>query len=214
MPGDIKDGQGTTETVTTEKPADDSILGGEEVAPTETAGGETKVQETTEADPYEAVKVPEGAEVDAEFIGDTKAWAKEHKIAPEALTKLVNAWGERVKASTANAEKEASEAQAKRGKEWVTGLKADKEFGGKNYDSNVKAVKSFLTKVDPDKSFRAELIKANVTNWPPLVKFLHKLATADKDDSVAETIDTSKPSPAESEEAALDEMYPTMKKKG
>jgi hypothetical protein len=204
--------KGTTETPGTEQPVEDSILGSDD-AQAGTPSGEPKGQESTEPDPYDAVTVPEGAEVDADFIGDVKAWAKESKVLPETLTKLLTAWGDRAKASSAKAEKSAAEQLTARNKEWTGALKADKTFGGKDYDTNVKEVKSFLSKVDPDKSFRNDLVKAGVANWPPLVKFLHSIAKADKDDSIASTVGNPASTPADSEEAQLDEMYPTMKKR-
>lgn len=187
-----------------------SLLGGESEVPQGGEGGESKGQETT--DEYASLKLPEGASVDEKFFGDVKTWAKKSGIKVDALQGLVDSWGSRFKESQAEQAAAAKQERAKRNQEWVSELEGDKEFGGSKFKENIAGLRGFLNKVDPDKVFRTAIVKAGIDNWPPLVKFLHGLAAASKDDSVMGTLEGAKPSAASDEGAFLDEMYPTQRK--
>ena len=167
---------------------------------------------TGAVDDYAGLKLPEGADVDQKFFTGVKAWAKEHGIKADGLQKLVDSWGERFKEAKQESDAKYKEERGKMVQGWVKSLREDKDFGGQSYNENVTGVRSFLAKVDPDKVFRKELVAAGIDNWPPLVKFLHGLAKASKDDSVAGTLENTPKTAANDDQAFYDEMYPSMKK--
>jgi hypothetical protein len=160
------------------------------------------------------VKLPEGADVDQEFFGDVKSWAKESGVKPEGLQKLVDSWSKRLAQITTKQEAEFKASREKQVQGWMKELEGDKNFGGKEFQANISGLQKFLNKVDPDKSFRKEISKAGIGNWPPLVRFLHGISKASTDDSVAGTLGGAPRTPATDDAAFHEELYPTMKKKG
>lgn len=212
--------QGTTEPGT-EKPNDQggtsqgnqgagtSILDGD--AQAGGREGEPKGQNAG-ADEYASVKLPEGAEVDEQFFGDVKVWAKESGVKADGLQKLVDRWGKRIAEVNKQQEQEFKSQRTKQVQGWVKELEGDKEFGGKNFKDNVAGLQKFLSKVDADRSFRKALVQAGVDNWPPLVRFLHALSKSNKDDSVAGTLDGIPKNAATDDQAFYGELYPSMKK--
>jgi len=62
-------------------------------------------------------------------------------------------------------------------KEWVEELKADKEFGGDNFDANSRLAFAVMLKFS-NKSFMDKLSESKLGNHPELVKLFHRIGNA------------------------------------
>lgn len=141
-----------------------------EVKPVETPA-ETK---PVVPDKYE-IKVPEGLQLDAAVLNEYTPIFKELGLTQEAAQKLVES----------NLAIQQA-AQARQLQAWEGELKADKDFGGKNFEANVaeaqKAVGRFLTPQD-----KAFLDQTGLGNHPGLVKMFLRIGKAISEDAVPAT---------------------------
>jgi hypothetical protein len=163
-------------------------------------GGETpegKADPKAEAEKAVAediqIKLPEGVKADEKLMGDFKGIAKELGLKSEGAQKLLDLHLNTLQ----RAEKEFSEAAAQRADTWYKAIEADAELGGVRLKETAQTVQKAVVKFGGDE-FKKEIDAAGLGNWPPLVKFLHKVGLTMKDDSVA--LD-HKPAPAQANDS-------------
>lgn len=117
-------------------------------------------------------KPPEGVEFDPEQLNEYTPIFKEAGLTQEVAQKLLE--------SHLTIQQAAMEKQLTA---WSEELKNDKEFGGKNFDANVKAAQAavarFLTAED-----KAFLDRTGLGSHPGLVKAFHRIGKAISEDAV------------------------------
>lgn len=167
-----------TQGASTQTPASDPAADPAKAAPVvETKPAEVKPTETPVEtkpvipDKYE-IKVPEGLQLDAAMLNEYTPIFKELGLTQEAAQKLVE--------SNLAIQQAAMQRQVQT---WEGELKADKDFGGKNFEANVaeaqKAVGRFLTPQD-----KAFLDQTGLGNHPGLVKMFLRIGKAISEDAV------------------------------
>ena len=119
------------------------------------------------------VKAPEGGVLDPTVMGELGAVAKELNLSPAAVQKLVDrvapVWQ---KQGLAHVEKFR--------KEWTEQSLADKEFGGSNFDANIKAVNKAYTKFTTPE-LRTLLEESGLNCHPEVIRHFYRLSKATED---------------------------------
>lgn len=168
--------------------------------------GEAKGEDDAGADaPDLELKVPEGFEVDAEAMDALKALAKESGLKPEQAQKLVDM---HVGVQKALVER-ADAAIAEHAKAMQAAVKADKEIGGAAFESSLKVAKATLSRFGTPELVAA-VDESGLGNHPELIRLLVRVGKATSEDSSAGKHPGGVATPANSEEAHLRAMYPTM----
>lgn len=124
------------------------------------------------------IKLPEGVEADETLVDALKGAAKDS----ESAQKLVDAYVAAQKASVEK-QQEAHQAQVKA---WAEELRADKEFGGANFDGNVKAAQAAVRRFGSP-ALTQFFNNSGLGNHPEIVKFCAAIGKAIAEDSVAGT---------------------------
>ena len=143
--------------------------------PTET---KQEAEKSTDAKPAEDLKyefkdVPEGYDV-----AGLEKFARENKIPPEIAQKFV----EREKAAAeATSAKLAENFKQLATKGWVEQLKADKEFGGPNWEKSLATVRRANDALP--EALKKEIDDNGLGNNPILFKVLHTFGVGLKEDS-------------------------------
>lgn len=139
-------------------------------------------QEAGAPEAYTDFTMPEGVSVDAPLMDGFKSLAKELNLSQEAAQKLVNLQAEATKRSVDENAKAWEQAQEK----WKAEVKADKEIGGADFDKNIGVAKKGL-KLFGNEAFIDMLESTGVGNHPEMVKFLHRVGKAIKEDGAPVT---------------------------
>lgn len=144
-------------------------------------------------------KFAEGAPPAAdELKGEMEAWAKEHKLAPEAAQKAADF---AAKYAESMAEKLTTEMATMR-TDWAAQARADKDYGGDNFDANMAAANAALQRFG-----NLELIKVlkdtGLGNHPEMIRLFHNIHKTISQDSVAAAITAS----ASAEKTQAQRMY-------
>lgn len=172
------------------KPMSDETQGGQtQTPPTDPAPAPAEVKpEPAEAKPAEKpeevkpvvpekyeFKPPEGVEFDSALLDEYTPVFKESGLTQDAAQKLLETHLTIQQA-----------AHTKQLQTWEGELKADKDFGGKNFEANTqaaqKAVARFLTAED-----KAYLDRTGLGSYPGLVKAFLRIGKAISEDSVPQT---------------------------
>lgn len=121
-----------------------------------------------------------------ELKSEMEAWAKEHKLAPEAAQKAADfaaKYGESL------AEKFTND-MVKLRTDWATQARADKDYGGDNFDKNMAAANAALQQFGS-----LDLIKVlqdtGLGNHPEMIRLFHNIHKTISQDSVAAAITAS-----------------------
>ena len=111
-----------------------------------------EIKDETKVDPpavddktVEADKVYEGLE--KETADAVKDFATKNKLTPEAtkeVAEFLKAQGNAVEKYKASEGERIQQARADQKKEWYNNLKVDKEFGGENFDKNIKKAEKVI----------------------------------------------------------------------
>lgn len=153
------------------------LQSGESTGEVETGTKETAAETQTEKkdekpavpEKYEFT-APEGTTLDAAAVEAFTPLAKELGLSNEQAQKLVDFDAKRVSDLT----KANLDAWQKQQTDWLTEVKADKEFGGQNLDANLRASNAafgqFFTKEEV-----AQIHALGLANFPPLVKGLSRV---------------------------------------
>lgn len=156
---------------------------------------------------------PEGVELNEEALEQFQGLAKELGVTQEQFQKLVEYDLERSQA----AQQQAVDGWNERVNGWREAARADKEFGGENYDANVKAAMSAVEKFG-DAELKALLKSPSeqnpeglaVGNHPAMLRFLNRVAKAMGDPNLITGDGAS--AGGNAEEARLKRLYPSMYK--
>lgn len=167
-------------------------------APPAGDGGTPPAPPAPPADVVYDFKFADGVPVDDAFKADMTAWAKEHKLDPKAAqgaADLAAKYGESM------AEKFTNDMVNLRN-EWATQARADKEYGGDNFDANLAGANAALQRFGS-----LELIKVlkdtGLGNNPEVIRLFHNINKTISQDSVAAAITAS----ASAEKTQAQRMY-------
>lgn len=160
-------------------------------AQAQTAATDAKVG--TEAVKLE-FKAPEGVTLDQGLLDQFVPLAQELKLDQPNAQKIVDLY--------ANVVKGQNEAWNKTQADWVNAAKADKEIGGTNFDSSLKAAKIVLEQFGTPALTEA-LNKFGFGNHPEVVRIFAKIGKAMGED----TIKTGKAGEAPREKSLADRLY-------
>jgi|688.fasta_scaffold33106_6 hypothetical protein len=166
-----------------------------------TSGSAQQTQTQNQA--YE-LKVPEGANLDASYLEQTKALAKELGLSQEAAQKLVER-----DAGLMSSVSERNTAQVReKTEQWAKDAEADKEIGGSNFQSSVTDARTALDKFGTPE-FKNLLNQSGVGNHPELIRLLARVGKAMREDKMV----TSSSQPARDQKSFADAFYPSMANK-
>ena len=155
------DGTQQTEQKPGEQPGGDTNKEGE---------GAAKVPESYE------FKMPEGVELDSAAADEFSAIAKDAGLTQEQAQKVAD-----VAASMVQRQ---AQAHADMVNGWAEQAKADKEFGGDQFDANLGKAKAFLDKF-ASPAFKALLVQTGIGNHPEMIRFAVKGHAAISEDGFA-----------------------------
>jgi len=139
--------------------------------------GDTQQGDTQSVDPYADLKVdlPDNMVLDEEGLGEFKALAAKHGIAPEAAQALMDLYADRVDGWAADAQARADA--------WADETRADPEIGGAKLEEALKAAGQARAKFG-SKELDALLDTTGVGNHPAVVKFFVAIGRAISEDSI------------------------------
>lgn len=167
------------------------------------AAGEAKPDGEAKADAPLELKLPDGFAVDDAVLGEFRDLAKEAGLKGEHAQKLVD-FHVRAQEAVYSKAAESFEAQTK---VWQAEAKADKEIGGREFETTLKGARLALSRFGtPELS--AALSQSGMGNHPEVVRLLARVAKATAEDSSAGKHSTTQATPANSEDAFLRSMYP------
>lgn len=119
------------------------------------------------------VNAPEGAVLDPTVMGELGAVAKELNLSQDAVQKIVDrvapVW-----------QKQGLAQVDKFRKEWTEQSMADKEFGGNNFDANIKAVNKVYAKFTTPE-LRTLFEESGLNCHPEVIRMFHRMAKATSD---------------------------------
>lgn len=175
-----------------------------EASPTDKAGEKPAADaRPAEAPAPFAVKVPEGFKADEKAVAEFAGIVNGAKTKEEAAQAIFEMFARQQGAADKAAQTEI--AQTVQG--WRESLKTDKDFGGANFDANVKLANKALSKFGS-----AGLVKflseSPLGNHPELVKAFSRIGKAMAEDTFAGSANGAQS--ANGEAALLKAMYPTM----
>jgi hypothetical protein len=191
--GDLHQTQtpGTTQPTPEEKPNEQvqpAPLTPEQTAAAEKAAADKKaVDEKAAADLKAAefkpitvadIKLPEGVQADKPMVEGFVALVNEHKISPALQAALIDLQSKSIQALSA---KDSENWNATQG-QWEKDIKADKDFGGQNYDATIADVGKFMAAFGNDE-VRAAFDLTGAGNHPAIIKMLATAAKMIKEGS-------------------------------
>lgn len=127
--------------------------------------------------PYE-LKAPDGVELSPEGLKAFNEFANTNKL-PEATAKQIAEWYGKHSAEVAKAQV-AQWQQVNDG--WTKAAKEDKEYGGDKFDSTVVNARAVINKFSNEKEFKDMLNATGAGNHPEMIRFLHRVHEATKED--------------------------------
>jgi hypothetical protein len=160
---------------------------------------------------YAEFKIPEGTTLDATTATEFKAMAKELDLTQEQAQKLLDFGGGKLRALAEGPYKAWSEMQTK----WQAEVKADPEIGGTNFEASRKSAalvfvpgesNPFVGSAAEAQSLKEALNTTGAGNNPAIVKMFVRMGRMLAEPGSL----TGKPPNANTLEAKLDKMYPTM----
>lgn len=182
-----------------------SLLGAEPNPPGGEAAAPKGTQAPTDAAPGADVelKLPEGWKSDDRLVGNFKGVAKELGLDSAKAQKLfdlhVGAVAESQKQIAAGWEKQVAD--------WETAARADKEYGGASFDSNLEIARRAVERLGGP-GLRQFLAESGMGNNPELIRFAVRAGKAISEDSIGGDAGSA-PKNADPE-AAYRAMYPSM----
>lgn len=182
-------------------------VGGDKGGESGDGGGEGKPDGGTGApESYETFTVPEGWSLDEAHLEIAAPIFKEMGLSQEMAQKAVDL-------QVAIVKKQAEDWSATTA-EWASEVKTDKTYGGEHLQGNLQAIGELIQRAaspEDAKDIREFFDSTGYGNYPPLFRLLSRIARATGEDSF-EGPGQRGESPADSEQAFLDDMYPSMKK--
>lgn len=144
-------------------------------------GANTEPEKATEqsAIEYADFTFPEGEALDQEVLDDFKLSAKEFGLSQENAQKLVDI-GLKLSAKVRESATENWKAQVAG---WAEQSKADKEFGGKDFEANLGVARSAIDQFGTQ-AFKDILDQSGLGNHPEVLRFAHRIGKAIGNDTV------------------------------
>lgn len=159
---------------TEEKPPE-SVTGYDK--PPEKPPEEKKPSEEEKPPEEGELKVADKGELLDEEVDEILSVAKEHKLSQAVVDAMVAKRKEMIEAFNKKSEKAAEERQneiKKQRLQWYNELKEDQEFGGENFETNVKKVNKLVDEFMPN--FKKQLTKSGTMLPPYLMRDFAKLS--------------------------------------
>lgn len=160
--------------------------------PGETAKPDDKPQGAPEK--YE-LAAPEGMTLEPETTAQFETVARELNLTNEQANKLVPLAAELVKRNAAQQQ----EAQVAQVQKWLDETKADKEYGGEKFDTNVATVRSAVARFATPQ-LKELMDQTGLGNHPEVVRLFYRIGTAIADDKF---VAGAPPAPKKSTESVL-----------
>jgi len=153
---------------------------------------------------YEDFTMPEGVEINEADLGEFHEVAKDLDLTQDQAQKLVDFQSKRAEASTEAFTQSMIDAHQKQNEDWVSELKADKDFGGDDLDKNIGlAVK--VTNKFGSPELKAILDSSGMGNNPELIKMFNRIGKSISEDS----LDSDSVNPEKGDvKSAADVLYP------
>ena len=144
----------------------ETILKPEDQKPSETKPPEAPIE-------YGEFKLPDGAKIDEQSMGDFKRLLGEHKVPQEKAQAFLDLHNNLLKKQADEQLRVYGETQ----KKWLEEVKADPELGGNNLPKTSELVLGVLDR------FGGEGFAEQITEWglganPRMIRFLHSVAKA------------------------------------
>jgi hypothetical protein len=126
------------------------------------------------------LKDPEGnaLEIDAEIVKAFSPLLKKHGITQEGANELAQAF----MAELTRQDNVLSELYVGQRDSWATSAKADKEFGGQNFDANVAVARRAIARFGND-GLKSLLNETGLGNHPEVLRFFWKVGQKISEDS-------------------------------
>ena len=150
---------------------------------------------------YETFVAPEGVTLDQEMLGKFSGVAKELNLPQAGAQKLVDLAVEHSKQIIASQQSQWAEIR----QEWVSEIKADKEFGGEKFNETVVSAKRALGKFGSEKLVQF----LDSTGYGDNAELIRLLARVDKATREDKTVDGD---PAKENKSAAETLYPNQGK--
>jgi hypothetical protein len=187
---------------TTPEPAKPADAPGEQKTQTDATPEAAKEGDKPTTAPL-ALKFVEGVVADPKLIEMVQEAHDKFGLKPEGAQALTD----RFVAYQQHLEQERIQTWEQTQKEWTESLKADKAFGGANYDKNRLLANKALARFDLGGELTAELTKTGFANWPPFVRMLAEIGRRNGEDTVAGTV-AQEPKRTLTEEERLRARFP------
>lgn len=147
------------------------------------------------------LKLPEGSNLDASYLEQTKALAKELGLSQEAAQKLV----ERDSGLLSSVSERNAVQVREKTEQWAKDAQADKEIGGGNFQSSVTDARTALDRFGSPE-FKNMLNQSGVGNHPELIRLLARVGKAMREDKMV----TTSSQPARAQKSFAEAFYPSM----
>ena len=151
----------------------------QQVSDETTVESETSESETPEGAPENYEFNPKVAdapqELDPEVLTAFGDVAKELNLSQEAAQKVLDKVAPVVQAKQAKALEDAKVG-------WVNDSQSDEEFGGENFDTNLKTAKTALDAFGND-ALKSLLVETGFGNHPEIIRFMYRAGKAISEDS-------------------------------
>lgn len=153
-----------------------------------TMAGNAEPKGQSATPPEIEIKLPEGFKADTEAMTSWKKAIQDMNLEPEAAKKLAQQGADiYVKAAQDLLGKQTEEDDAQQAK-WQAEVKADKEFGGTNFEATAADVQRAVQRFGGD-AFRQAMNESRMGDHPEVVRFIARVGKAMREDSVAGTGD-------------------------
>lgn len=147
------------------------------------------------------LKLPDGSNLDASYLEQTKALAKELGLSQEAAQKLV----ERDSGLLSSVSERNAVQVREKTEQWAKDAQADKEIGGGNFQSSVTDARTALDRFGSPE-FKNMLNQSGVGNHPELIRILARVGKAMREDKMV----TTSSQPARAQKSFAEAFYPSM----
>lgn len=164
--------------------------------------GQAAPASAAEPTAYE-LKYPEGVAADDATFGKFKELAQKTGLKADGAQQIVDFFVESQKAASEQQKLAVEQAQ----KQWVEAAKADKEFGGPQFDANIQVAQKALHKFG-DSEITELLERTGLGNHPAFVRWAYRIGKSISEDSIAGASAPGTASAAQSDDAFLRGLYP------
>lgn len=152
---------------------------------------------------YEAFVLPEGMDVNEEYLAAYQDLAREHNLSQEAAQKFVDMGAQLVQQGQQQTVETLQDSWRDTLAQWVDEIKTDKEIGGDNLQKSLSVARAAIEAFGDD-NLREVLEQTGMTNNPGLVRFAYRVGKALQED----TLHTGRhPAP---EKSAGEVLFPSM----